>query len=276
MKLFDAPGLDDKLDSAQKSAKWNLELKYGFCYTTSMLATNTALKYVSYPTQALAKSCKPLPVFLSGFFIPRKKYHLLEYISLLFIVAGIFMYNFFKSKSGGTTSLFGLTLLAGSLMLDGFSGFASDSIRHKFPTTSWSLMYRNSQIATVSLFVLTVGGYVTGYHEKDVVTYFQDNPDIFGYIVQYSILSSIGQVFIFKAVKEFGPLSLSIMTTIRKFATYFASVIFFGHLITAQEYACVVLIIIGVGIDFYCRYFVKSKVDSSSDGSDKDEKSKKQ
>jgi len=239
-----------------------------------MLATNTALKYVSYPTQALAKSCKPLPVFLSGFFIPRKKYHILEYVSLLFIVAGIFMYNFFKSKSGGTTSLFGLTLLGGSLMLDGFSGFASDSILHKFPTTNWSLMYRNSQIATYSLFLLSAAAYITGYHEKDFVTYVADNPDIFAFMIQYAILSSVGQIFIFKAVKEFGPLTLSVMTTLRKFATYFASVIYFGHMITSREYACVVLIIVGVGIDFYSRYFVKKR--DVSDGEDKDEKQKKQ
>eukprot|EP00960_Hanusia_phi_P049983 759921-Hanusia_phi.AAC.4 len=40
----------------------------------AMAASNEALRYVSYPTQVLGKSCKMVPVFLMGILIGGKKY----------------------------------------------------------------------------------------------------------------------------------------------------------------------------------------------------------
>jgi solute carrier family 35 (UDP-galactose transporter), member B1 len=44
----------------------------GISYICAMLFSNEALKYVSYPTQALGKSCKMIPVMLFGFLIRGK------------------------------------------------------------------------------------------------------------------------------------------------------------------------------------------------------------
>ena len=60
----------------------------GFSYIGAMLFSNEALKFVSYPTQALGKSCKMIPVMLFGFLIRGKKYSLLETIAVLLITAG--------------------------------------------------------------------------------------------------------------------------------------------------------------------------------------------
>jgi UDP-galactose transporter B1 len=48
----------------------------------------------------------------------------------------------------------------------------------------------------------------------------------------FGAMSAVGQIFIFRAVNQFGPLTLSIITTIRKFSTFFLSLIIFGHAIT--------------------------------------------
>ncbi len=45
------------------------KLTHTLLYAAAMGCTNLSLMYVSYPTQALAKSCKILPVMLSGFFV---------------------------------------------------------------------------------------------------------------------------------------------------------------------------------------------------------------
>ncbi|RLO12219.1 hypothetical protein DYB28_011846, partial [Aphanomyces astaci] len=45
-----------------------------FSYLGAMLCSNEALKYVNYPTQALGKSCKMIPVMLMGVVLGRKKY----------------------------------------------------------------------------------------------------------------------------------------------------------------------------------------------------------
>ena len=77
-----------------------------------MLFSNYALKFVDYPTQVIAKSCKPIPgavlaertqllsdasvtVMISGLFINRKRYPLAKYVLISLVAIGIslFMYN---------------------------------------------------------------------------------------------------------------------------------------------------------------------------------------
>ena len=47
-----------------------------------------ALKFVSFPTQVLAKSCKMVPVMLMGFVVNQQRYSFLEYIVAIMITAG--------------------------------------------------------------------------------------------------------------------------------------------------------------------------------------------
>jgi UDP-galactose transporter B1 len=64
---------------------------YAICslsYLGAMLASNEALQYVSYPTQVLGKSIKPVPVMLLGVLIARKSYPKLKYVCVLMIVTG--------------------------------------------------------------------------------------------------------------------------------------------------------------------------------------------
>ncbi len=53
-----------------------------------MLASNESLQHVSYPTQVLGKSIKPVPVMFLGVLIARKRYPLLKYICVFMIVIG--------------------------------------------------------------------------------------------------------------------------------------------------------------------------------------------
>ena len=47
-----------------------------------------ALKYVSFPTQVVAKSCKMVPVMLMGYLVSRKRYTALEYAMAVAITSG--------------------------------------------------------------------------------------------------------------------------------------------------------------------------------------------
>jgi UDP-galactose transporter B1 len=53
-----------------------------------MLASNEALQHVSYPTQVIGKSIKPVPVMLFGVFIAGKRYPIMKYLAILMVVLG--------------------------------------------------------------------------------------------------------------------------------------------------------------------------------------------
>jgi len=98
-----------------------------------------SLRYVIYPIQVLAKSCKPVPVMLMGALMG-KKYSLKKYINVFFIVLGVGLFtgggNMSSRKSSSTASssssavqndannyqIFGILLLFISLCFDGGTG----------------------------------------------------------------------------------------------------------------------------------------------------------
>jgi hypothetical protein len=95
-----------------------------------------SLRYVIYPIQVLAKSCKPVPVMLMGALMG-KKYSLKKYINVFFIVLGVGLFtgggNMSSRKSTSSSSsavqsdannyqIFGILLLFISLCFDGGTG----------------------------------------------------------------------------------------------------------------------------------------------------------
>jgi len=131
--------------------------------TTQMLAmasSNEALRYVSYPTQVLGKSCKMVPVMLFGILIGGKwrDYGLMDYIQVAVVTAGVTVFNFGApvkpGKGGGSSSSYGLGLIAASLALDGFTGGLQDRVKKSTakingdnkkakPTAFESMLYTN-------------------------------------------------------------------------------------------------------------------------------------
>ena len=90
-----------------------------------MSASNQALMYVSYAFQALAKSCKMIPVMLGNVLLGSKRYSLKEYLVVLSITAGIILFNLSaeRNEAGNdatsSSSYSGVIMLLIALVLDG-------------------------------------------------------------------------------------------------------------------------------------------------------------
>ena len=75
----------------------------GVSQMLAMAGSNEALRYVSYPTQVLGKSCKMVPVMAGGIVLGGKSYSAFEYIQVVLITVGVCMFNLFgKKKKGGS------------------------------------------------------------------------------------------------------------------------------------------------------------------------------
>ena len=61
----------------------------------SMLCSNTALSFVSYPIQALFKSCKVLSVLIVGLLFGKTSYRINQYISAVIVTLGIVGFNLY-------------------------------------------------------------------------------------------------------------------------------------------------------------------------------------
>lgn len=102
-----------------------LQVVHSLAFVLAMLFTNLSLEFVSYPTQALAKSCKILPAMLGTLFVKLVRYHPSQYLSVALVTTGILSFNLMKAKGDGDDSGIGLLFLFGSLLMDGLSGYCT-------------------------------------------------------------------------------------------------------------------------------------------------------
>jgi UDP-galactose transporter B1 len=225
----------------------------GSAYILAMMFSNEALKYVSYPTQALGKSCKMVPVMLFGVLIRGKRYKAFEYLCVLLVTAGITWFQLAgKKKKGGAAedSPYGILLLALSLAMDGVTGAVQDKLKTLCKPTVHELMFYTNAAAVVVCALLVVP---TG-QLQDGLTFCLNNPAMVRHLGLFALTSALGQNFIFLTVKYFDSLVLTTVTTTRKFFTILMSVFIYGHKLNEQQWLAVGLVFLGLSGEVYDKY----------------------
>nr|CAD2194244.1 unnamed protein product [Meloidogyne enterolobii] len=222
---------------------------YSICsisYFLAMLFSNMALEWVNYPTQILGKSCKPIPIMLFGVFFAHKRYPLRKYFYVLLIVIGmaIFLY-----KPGKQVKHFefgaGELLLCASLAMDGVTGAVQDRIRHYYTTDKWAMMFSMNAFSSAFLsLMLVVSGELIAFFNF-LVAY----PGALREILLFSVSGAVGQCFIFKTVTDFGPLTCSIVTTLRKLFSLVFSILLFSHPYTNRHILGTILVFAALLLD---------------------------
>ncbi len=203
----------------------------GVSQVLAMAGSNEALRYVSYPTQVLGKSCKMVPVMAGGIVLGGKRYSAFEYAQVLLITAGVTVFNFGgkKKKSGKADSPLGLGLIGLSLMLDAVTGGLQDRVKMRTkelnpaikgarPSMHESMLWTNASGCAVALLLALVTGHLFGG-----ISFCRKHPEVFSAILVYSIASAVGQNFVYYTLTQFNPLVLTTVTTTRKiFSTLFS------------------------------------------------------
>lgn len=224
-------------------------------YLGAMLASNEALQHISYPTQVLGKSVKPVPVMILGVLIARKRYHMMKYFGVLTIVFGIVLFML-KEKAQKPIDEplpnhpyailgFGECLLIFSLAMDGLTGAIQDKMNLGHKTNPHYMMFNMNLWSCLWLFLAVI---ITG-EVIEYILFVQRFPIVLWYMLLLGLLASIGQHFIFTTITTFGPLTCSIITTTRKFFTILGSVFLFGNPMSQRQWIGAILVFFGLAID---------------------------
>lgn len=243
---------------AKNSGKTSLDnvpfTLYSMCsvsYFLAMLFSNLALEWINYPTQVLGKSCKPIPIMLFGVLFASKRYPWRKYLYVLLIVVGmaVFLFKDDKKSHKSKADLFefgrGEMLLVASLAMDGVTGAVQDRIRHSYSTEKWSMMFFMNLFSSVFLGTTLV---LTG----ELVQFFNfvnAYPFVLREMVMFAVAGALGQCFIFKTVTDFGPLTCSIVTTLRKLFSLVFSVIAFNHPYTNRHMIGTAIVFVALFLD---------------------------
>jgi len=175
----------------------------------------------------LAKAAKVIPVMLMGKVVSRQTYSLLEYATAAMISIGLFMFVMSTSHSvkTSTSTISGVILLAGYLGFDAFtSNWQSHLFRvHKMSSTQMMAGSNLFAVIFAGVSLIEQGGFV------EAVSFMVHHPLFISHVTVMSITSAVGQLFIYFTIAEFGPVTFTIIMTVRQGFAIMLSCIIYHH-----------------------------------------------
>lgn len=120
--------------------------KYSFASFSNIMSAwfqYEALKFVNFPTQVLAKSCKIIPVMLMGKIISKSKYETYEYLTAGLISVGMIFFltgSTDESKASSVTTLTGVVLLILYMVFDSFTSNWQGDLFKKYSMSPIQMM----------------------------------------------------------------------------------------------------------------------------------------
>ncbi|CAN0293188.1 unnamed protein product [Ectocarpus fasciculatus] len=217
--------------------------EYAFPSVTNMLSSwcqYEALKYVTFPTQVLAKAFKLVPVMLMGKFLHNKTYESYEYVCAATIGFGIFLFldssehiSFGEDSFGNSDTSGGA--ICGVVLLILFLFF--DSFTAQWQTRMFELQKSLSPLQM--MFVVNafsaVFSFITLVHQEEMYVTFDfmyRHPMMMLHVALFCLFSTIGQLYIFYTIKHFGAVVFSIIMSLRILLSIILSCIVFSHPVT--------------------------------------------
>uniref|UniRef100_A0AAY4CAS7 Adenosine 3'-phospho 5'-phosphosulfate transporter 1 n=1 Tax=Denticeps clupeoides TaxID=299321 RepID=A0AAY4CAS7_9TELE len=232
--------------------------KYSFASLSNILSSwcqYEALKYISFPTQVLAKASKVIPVMLMGKIVSRKSYEYWEYLTAALISAGVSMFLLTSSthKHLSTVTTFsGVVILGGYIMFDSFTSNWQDNL-FKYKMSSVQMMFG------VNLFscLFTVGSLLEQGAFFDSVGFMLRHSEFAFHAVLLSVCSACGQLFIFYTISQFGAAVFTIIMTLRQAMAILLSCFLYGHAVSVVGGLGVAVVFLALFLRVYARSRIK-------------------
>jgi len=210
-----------------------------FAISLSNVAATTcqyeALKWVSFPVQMLGKSFKMMPVMIWGILISQKSYSAQDWAVAAAITFGVTEFlmtgNISAPHGEKNDSIYGLLLLLGFLVFDGFTSTFQEKLFKDHQTSKYNqMLYVNLGSAFTSIVTLLV---TNGF--SDAIAFCAAHP---AFIIDAGFLSGAavgGQYFIYSMVKEFGALAFAATMNVRQVTSIVVSYIMYSKPITLLQ-----------------------------------------
>ena len=225
----------------------------GAIININVVSYNLAVVEASFPAIVMAKSCSLMSVIIVGVFFSRVKDSKLKltYKNLLIgsvATIGIIVFNFFKKQEENETDKPLQLVSLGSLYLlvswigDGFLPDFQAQIKSEYKPTAIEMYYNiNKYTALIGLLAALLTNRLPSIL-KMMVEYDGFALDV----ASLAVLNAVGQLFIYRMIKEFKQHVPAFVIAFRKCLTVLINIFWFGHLINWQQLIGMVFVFIAV------------------------------
>ena len=213
--------------------------------------------------QVLAKASKVIPVMLMGKLVSRRSYTWSDYVTAVAISAGLFAFlltstnvdHHGKYREQATTTVSGLLLLCGYLAFDSFTSNWQGELFRVYHMTSIEMM------AGVNLFsvLLTSTSLIEQGAFAEAAAFAARHPIFIAHVLVLSIASAVGQLFIYYTIAQFGPVTFTIIMTVRQGLAILLSCIVYHHSVTVVGIIGIVVLFAAIFARVYFNYQQKQQ-----------------
>jgi len=245
--------------------------KYSFCSFSNIMSSwcqYEALKYVSFPTQVLAKASKVIPVMLMGKLVWNKKFEYYEYVVAVLISVGMAAFMLGKEEGKSTnsvTTVSGIIILVGYMAFDSFTSNWQGELFQDYKMSSIQMMAGVNLFSCLltSVSLLQQGIFYTSLSFMSQYSMFVVD------CVVLSLCSACGQLFIYHTISTFGPVVFVIIMTVRQVGAVIISCIKFHHSLDVMAILGVMIVFGAVFLRIYCGYRAKQQKKAAANGGNK-------
>jgi adenosine 3'-phospho 5'-phosphosulfate transporter B2 len=169
-------------------------------------------------------------------------YPLWDYIEAFLLTAGVTSFTLTQktSKSSQTDSWYGVGLLAMYLLGDSFTSQFQSSVYKKHKIDSYQMMLG---VNIWSMIITGVSMAFSGDFLSSWVFILSDS-EAFYHMFILSLTAASGQLFLYYTLQEYGPVTLTIIMTVRQVLSLFVSCLLFGHPLDAIGWISVIFVFI--------------------------------
>ncbi|XP_035151687.1 adenosine 3'-phospho 5'-phosphosulfate transporter 1 isoform X1 [Callithrix jacchus] len=234
--------------------------RYSFASLSNVLSSwcqYEALKFVSFPTQVLAKASKVIPVMLMGKLVSRRSYEHWEYLTATLISIGVSMFLLSSGpepRSSPATTLSGLVLLAGYIAFDSFTSNWQDAL-FAYKMSSVQMMFGVNFFSCL----FTVGSLLEQGALLEGTRFMGRHSEFAAHALLLSICSACGQLFIFYTIGQFGAAVFTIIMTLRQAFAILLSCLLYGHTVTVVGGLGVAVVFAALLLRVYARGRLKQR-----------------
>jgi drug/metabolite transporter (DMT)-like permease len=236
------------------------------CASVVCISTHTyalAIYLTNFPIVMMVKSCNIINVVLVGVFCSRVRDKTLQLGKKKILVAamvsvGILMFNFggnSKHKEKATDTM-GLILLFISMMADGFLPDFQAVIKSEYkPRPIEMFEHINKWVCILSSTYALCSGQLFYF-----INFAQKYPEIIADILGLAVLSTVGQMFVYRMIKQFKQHIVPFVITTRKIFTVVISIVLFNHPTTIMQICAIILVFLTVSYEYLSElYYDKIK-----------------
>ncbi|CAD7961070.1 unnamed protein product [Amoebophrya sp. A120] len=204
----------------------------------------TALQYIPFPLQVVCKSCKSVPVMIGEKIFAGKVHSMEKKIQVYLMSAGVVAFTLAGgSKKGSDFTLsaslaIGLACVLGALVCDGIYGPYQNKIVANYKASPHQLMFNMNLYELFFAIVLALG---TGELQKGIA-FIVAHPSVIPNLCYFGTTMALGSLFVYTLQKNFGALTVTLTTTLRKLISVVFSVLWFGHSLAIAQWVATVVV----------------------------------